>query len=342
MTNSFRGKKVVITGGTGSFGSTMLRNLLDKDVEQVRVFSRDELKQDNLRRELSDERIQFVLGDTRERDSMRHLFSNVDYVFHAAALKQVPSGEFFPMQVVNTNILGSNNVLNACIEAAVEAVVVLSTDKAVYPINAMGMSKALMEKSAIAEARRIGNSGTRISVTRYGNVMMSRGSVIPAFLKLAKEGKSLSITNPQMTRFMMSLGESVDLVEHALINGLNGSTYVRKAPGASLETLAEAIGIVLEAEIRTGITGSRHGEKMHESLLSLEESSVAIDDGDYYSVPMDDRSLDYGLYFDPGQSKLGQQASAYTSENTNQLTSVELAKLISGLAEYREHFGVER
>lgn len=333
--SKFFGKTVVVTGGTGSFGSTMVRHLLQAGASAVRVFSRDELKQDTLRRELNDSRLQFILGDTRDADSMRHLFQGAQHVFHAAALKQVPSGEFFPLEVTKTNILGSANVISAAEEAGVESLVVLSTDKAVYPINAMGMSKALMEKVAIAESRRIGEHGMKIAVTRYGNVMMSRGSVIPAFLQQAYKSEEVTITDGSMTRFMMSLDQSVNLVEYAMFAGSQGSTFVRKAPAATIATLVEAIEILLGKSLKRNIVGIRHGEKKHETLLSSEETRVSIDSGNFTEVPMDSRSLDYSLFFERGYSSKTQGLDALTSENAPHLGPQELADIIKSLPEYR-------
>ena len=332
--SSFKGKKVVVTGGTGSFGSTMVRHLLENDAEEVRVFSRDELKQDNLRRDLGDSRVKFILGDTRDIDSMRHLFNGVDFVFHAAALKQVPSGDFFPLEVVKTNVLGSSNVIHAAESAGVESLVVLSTDKAVYPINAMGMSKALMEKVAISEARRIGENGMKISVTRYGNVMMSRGSVIPAFLETAKESGTVRVTNKNMTRFMMSLEESVDLVQHAMFNSNQGSLFVRKAPAASLEVLVQSISLILGEEIRQVKIGTRHGEKLHETLVSSEEMANSKESENYFEIPLDDRDLDYSLFFESGTGE-DKAVQSFTSANANQLSPEELAKILRELKSFQ-------
>ena len=325
--SSFKGKKVVVTGGTGSFGSTMVRHLLLNGADEVRVFSRDELKQDNLRRDLEDSRVKFILGDARDIESMRHLFSGVDFVFHASALKQVPSGDFFPLEVAKTNVLGSANVIHAAESAGVQSLVVLSTDKAVYPINAMGMSKALMEKVATSEARRIGENGMKISVTRYGNVMMSRGSVIPAFLKSAQESGTVRVTNERMTRFMMSLEESVDLVEHAMFKGNQGSLFVRKAPAASLDVLIQSISLILGKDIQRVKIGTRHGEKLHETLISSEEMAKSSSTEDYFEVPLDDRELDYSRYFESGISE-EKQAQSFTSENAHQLSPGELAEKI--------------
>ena len=328
--DSVEGRKFVVTGGTGSFGTTMVRHLLAHNAEEVRVFSRDESKQDNLRRELSDARVKFILGDTRDTSSMSTLFRGVDFVFHAAALKQVPSGEFFPREVVKTNIFGSANVIEMAQQNGVEAVVVLSTDKAVYPINAMGMSKALMEKIAIAEARKADSDEMRILVTRYGNVMMSRGSVIPSFLKSAREKGVVRVTHPEMTRFMMTLEDSVGLVKYALTSGSQGSTLVKKAPSATISTIVEAISIYLEKRIRIEEIGVRHGEKIHETLVSSEELSTSIDHEDFIEIPLDDRGLDYTKYFDQGHTS-HLISSGFTSENSPKLSASELALLISRL-----------
>ena len=327
----------MVTGGTGSFGSTMVRHLLANEAEEVRVFSRDELKQDNLRRDLGESRVKLILGDTRDIDSMRHLFVGADFVFHAAALKQVPSGDFFPLEVVKTNVMGSSNVIQAAESANVESLVVLSTDKAVYPINAMGMSKALMEKVAISEARRIGEKGMKISVTRYGNVMMSRGSVIPAFLKSAEDSGQVTVTNKQMTRFMMSLEESVDLVQHAMFSANQGSLFVRKAPAASLEVLVRAIALILDKEIQQVEIGTRHGEKLHETLVSSEEMANSIETNDYFEVPMDDRDLDYSKFFESGE-KPREPIESFTSASADQLNPESLAKAIKELPSFRSMF----
>lgn len=333
--SSFQGQKIVVTGGTGSFGSTMVRHLLHCGAEEVRVFSRDELKQDNLRRDLGDPRVKFILGDTRDVESMRHLFTGTKFVFHAAALKQVPSGDFFPLEAVKTNVLGSSNVINAAESAGVESLVVLSTDKAVYPINAMGMSKALMEKVAISEARRIGEAGMKISVTRYGNVMMSRGSVIPAFLESAKKLGSVRVTNKNMTRFMMSLEESIALVQHAMFNMNQGSLFVHKAPAASLDVLVQSISLILETEIKQMNIGTRHGEKMHETLVSSEEMLSAIESKEYFEVPLDDRDLDYSSFFEAGSGE-NQYFEAFTSANANHLNPETLANIIRDLSDLKD------
>ena len=338
MTNRLKSSVVTITGGTGSFGSTMVRQLLFDEVSQVRVFSRDETKQDQMRNNLKDERVKFIIGDVRDQSSIEPAIDGSDFVFHAAALKQVPSCEFFPMQAVATNITGSSNVLNSAIKYGIKGVVCLSTDKAVYPINAMGMTKSLMEKVAQSYARNYPESKTKISITRYGNVMMSRGSVIPLFLDLIRRGEPISITNPAMTRFMMSLEDSVSLVKYAFTNATNGDLFVKKAPACSVETLVSAVIKVIRAEGKVKINqiGTRHGEKLYESLLGGEEGRRAIDRGDYYQVPLDARSLDYQIYFDKGQSNVSEEA-AYTSHNTNQLTVDQVVELISHLPEFIEY-----
>jgi len=327
---------ITITGGTGSFGQTMARDLLTKSVGEIRIFSRDENKQEVMRNSFKDERLRFFIGDVRDFDSVSTAINGSDFVFHAAALKQVPSCEFFPMQAVATNVTGSSNVINAAIQSGVKSVVCLSTDKAVYPINAMGMSKAMMEKIAQSYARSRENADTRICITRYGNVMMSRGSVIPLFLNQILNKTPITVTNQKMTRFLMSLTESVDLVKYAFEFGNTGDLFVRKAPGASVSVLIEALILMTGAhsqEIQN--IGIRHGEKQHESLLSAEEMNKAIDCGDYFKIPLDTRSLDYQIYFDQGQ-EIKELQSAYTSENTTQLTPGQVASRISDLSEYKD------
>ncbi len=333
---------VTITGGTGSFGSTILSNLLAEGVGQVRVFSRDEAKQDALRHQISDSRVRFYIGDTRDSLSVKNVMKGTDLVFHAAALKQVPSAEFFPLEAVATNIQGSANVLRAAIEAEVSSVVCLSTDKAVYPINAMGMSKALMEKTALAFARDNQDSKTTISVTRYGNVMYSRGSVIPLFINQIKSGKPITVTDPSMTRFLMSLNESVDLVKHAFENAETGDLFVRKAPAATIEVLVGALIELFEGsgakapEVMT--IGVRHGEKLFESLLGAEEMSKAQDLGSYYRVPLDTRTLDYGVFFEKGENKSA-NFEPYTSHNTQRLNHKGVTDLMLTLPEIRRELG---
>lgn len=310
---------VTITGGTGSFGSTMVRDLLTKGVAGVRVLSRDEAKQDAMRRALNDERVRFFLGDVRDERSVAEALRGADYVFHAAALKQVPSCEFFPDQAVQTNVNGSRNVVDAAVREGVRSVVFLSTDKAVYPINAMGMSKAMMEKTAQASVRNNPGTDTTISVTRYGNVMYSRGSVIPLFLEQIERGDPMTITEPSMTRFLMTLQGAVALVYHAFTMAEPGDLFVRKAPASTIETLARAVAHIAGApDHPVRILGPRHGEKLHESLLSREEKASAQDQGDYFRVPLDTRSLDYELYFEKGDRESA-TALDYTSENTERL-----------------------
>jgi UDP-N-acetylglucosamine 4,6-dehydratase/5-epimerase len=327
---------VAITGGTGSFGSTMAKYLLTTKVSEVRVFSRDENKQDTMRNEIQDARLKFYLGDTRDRSSVDNVIKGSDFVFHAAALKQVPSTEFFPMQAVATNIQGSNNVFESSVNYKVKSVVALSTDKAVYPINAMGISKAMMEKVVFASARNNQTDSTKLSVTRYGNVMMSRGSVIPLFIKQIKSGVPLTVTDPRMTRFLMSLEESVELVLHAFENGESGDLFVRKAPACTVQTLIDALIIILSPKVRPTVKtiGIRHGEKKYEALLASEEKIRSNDQGKFFRVPLDTRSLDYQIYFDKGQASEITDES-FTSNNTNQLTVDEVAKLILELPEFK-------
>jgi UDP-N-acetylglucosamine 4,6-dehydratase len=327
---------ITITGGTGSFGVTMAKSLLAEEVSEIRIFSRDENKQELMRNSMKDERFRFFIGDVRDRDSVASAIRGANYVFHAAALKQVPSCEFFPMQAVATNISGSSNVIETSIRQGVESVVCLSTDKAVYPINAMGMSKALMEKVAQSYARSSENSATRISITRYGNVMMSRGSVIPLFLNQIRSGKPITVTNLNMTRFLMSLSDSVDLVKYAFAEGNSGDLFVRKAPGSTVEVLIEALKeLTSVSDFEIQQIGIRHGEKQHESLVSAEEMNTAIDCGDYFRIPLDTRSLDYQIYFDQGQSA-GEVHRAYTSESTSQLSAEQVATKIAQLPEFVE------
>lgn len=321
---------VLVTGGTGSFGSTMARRLLTTDIEEVRIFSRDEAKQDALRRELADSRVRFYLGDVRDYRSVEDATEGVSHIFHAAALKQVPSCEFFPMQAVLTNVTGSDNVIRAAEHAGVRSVVCLSTDKAVYPINAMGISKALMEKVAQSHARHRIGGGPAVSITRYGNVMYSRGSVIPLFVEQVRTGRPLTVTDPGMTRFLMSLDESVDLVEYAFLNATPGDLFVMKAPACTVQDLALATASIFgveNPEIR--VLGVRHGEKLFESLLSREELQKADDHGDYYRVPLDARSLEYELFFEEGERKVIEHD--YTSHNTRRLALEEVKAVLRSL-----------
>ncbi len=332
-TDPFAGAVVAITGGTGSFGSTMARALLRRDVAQIHILSRDEAKQDEMRQRLRDRRLRFFVGDVRDARSTDDACVGVDYVFHAAALKQVPSCEFFPDQAVKTNVVGSENVIRSAHRNNVRSVVCLSTDKAVYPVNAMGMSKALMEKTAQAVVRNYPGSGTTVSVTRYGNVMYSRGSVIPLFLDQIRRGLPLTITEPTMTRFLMSLQDSVDLVEHAFGHARTGDLFVKKASACTVETLAHAIAQVMgvdEPQIRR--IGMRHGEKMHETLLSREELVRSRDEGDYFRVPLDARSLEYEQYVEEGE-QFERELVDYDSSSTEQLDVQQTVRLLRTLPE---------
>lgn len=336
------GSVVLVTGGTGSFGSTMVRHLLSKGAAEIRVLSRDEAKQDAMRHATQDVRVNFYLGDTRDTGTIDAAMSGVDFVFHAAALKQVPSSEFFPLEAVKTNVFGSSNVILSALNNKVKALVCLSTDKAVYPINAMGMSKALMEKVAMAQARLAGTEKTAISVTRYGNVMFSRGSVIPLFIQQIKSKSPLTITDPSMTRFLMTLEESVELVEHALQHGQGGELFVKKASATDIGTLAKAIAELfnLPDDYPVKTMGFRHGEKLFESLLSSEERAIAQDDGPYFRVPLDDRKLDYSLYFERGHDESLANYSAYTSHSTQQLSQEEVKELLLSQPYFRAELGI--
>ena len=313
----FKGKKLLITGGTGTFGNAVLRRFLSTDIREIRIFSRDEKKQDDMRKHYADPKLKFYIGDVRNPDSVRDAVDGVDFIFHAAALKQVPSCEFFPIEAMRTNAQGTHNVLTQATSAGVKRVVVLSTDKAVYPINAMGISKAMMEKIAVAQSRVAGEK-TVINVTRYGNVMASRGSVIPLFLKQIQEGGAMTITDPHMTRFMMTIEDAVDLVLYAFTHGQPGDTFVQKAPGATIETLAMAIKKLLKVQTSINIIGTRHGEKLYETLLTREEMAIAEDMGGYYRVPCDNRDLNYALYFSEGSEKVG-NVEDYNSHNTQRM-----------------------
>lgn len=337
--SSFTGATITITGGTGSFGKTMVTGLLSEGVSSVHVLSRDEAKQDEMRQALGDGRVKFFIGDVRDRHSVDSAMVGVDYVFHAAALKQVPSCEFFPDQAVKTNVVGSQNVIESAHAHGVRSVVCLSTDKAVYPVNAMGMSKALMEKTAQAFARNNPGSPTTVSVTRYGNVMYSRGSVIPLFVNQIRRGKPLTLTEPTMTRFLMSLGESVDLVKHAFQHAETGDLFVKKAPACTVETLARAVSELMGVEPNLRKIGMRHGEKMYETLLSREEMIKATDQGDYFRVPLDARSLDYSVYVEDGEDG-ALQAHDYDSGNTEQLSLEQTKALVAALPEMQKVMGV--
>ncbi len=321
-------KTLLITGGTGSFGNAVLRRFLHSDfVQEIRIFSRDEKKQDDMRHFYKNEKIKFYVGDTRNKSSVDAAMRGVDYVFQAAALKQVPSCEFFPMEAVQTNFIGCDNVLESAIQHGVKNVVVLSTDKAVYPINAMGMSKALSEKLMIAKSRHLDDNTTIFCATRYGNVMASRGSVIPLFISQIKEGKPITITDPTMTRFMMTLDDAVDLVMYAFNHATNGDIFVQKAPAATIETLAKALIELYETKNEIKIIGTRHGEKLYETLVNREEMAKAIDMGKYYRIPADTRTLNYDVYFSKGEISVS-QVEDYTSHNTERLDVEGMKKLL--------------
>ena len=343
----------MITGGTGSFGSTVLKHFLDSDLKEIRIFSRDEKKQDDMRHELqakhpeAAKKVKFYIGDVRNPQSIKDAMPGVDYIFHAAALKQVPSCEFFPMEAVRTNIEGTDNMLHAAIEAGVERVVCLSTDKAAYPINAMGISKAMMEKVAIAKGRALGEeAGTTICCTRYGNVMASRGSVIPLWVEQIKNGRPITVTDPNMTRFMMTLDDAVDLVIYAFEHGHNGDLFVQKAPAATLDVLAQALKETYaqvdpkygETEVKT--IGTRHGEKLYETLVTREEMAKAVDMGDYYRIPCDTRDLNYDKFFTEGNEDIA-RIEDYHSHNTARLDVEGMKKLLLKLRFIREDLGME-
>ena len=325
--NIFNGKSLLITGGTGSFGSAVLKRFLDSEIKEIRIFSRDEKKQDDMRKKYNNEKIKFIIGDVRSFSSINYAIKGVDYIFCAAALKQVPSCEFYPLEAVKTNVVGVDNTINAGITNNVEKIIVLSTDKAVNPINAMGMSKALAEKVSIATARNILNSKTKICVTRYGNVMATRGSVIPLFVRQIKSGKSLTITDPDMTRFMMSLDDAVNLVLYAFNNCDQGDIFVQKSPAATIDTLVKALKEIFTSDNQVKIMGTRHGEKKHEILLNREELFKSEDLGGYYKVPTDSRSLNYENYFEKGDKPLSSEIE-YSSENTKRLNKNELIELL--------------
>ncbi len=326
----FTNKTLLISGGTGSFGNAVLKRFLNSSLKEIRIFSRDEKKQDDMRHLYKNDKIKFYIGDVRSRDSIEEAMEGVDLVFHAAALKQVPSCEFYPMEAVRTNVAGTDNVLTAALHAGVKHAVVLSTDKAAYPINAMGMSKALMEKVAVAKSRVAAERGTVICVTRYGNVMASRGSVIPLFVEQMRQKRPLTVTDPNMTRFMMSLDDAVNLVVYAFQNGKPGDLFVQKAPAATIECLAQAVKRVFASDVPVNVIGTRHGEKLHETLLTREERLRAIDIPGYFRVPADNRDLNYGLYFSQGEGSL-QPIEDYNSGNTHRLSVDEMAQMLADL-----------
>lgn len=333
--NPFADSTVLITGGTGSFGHEFLDYLESRDCREIRIFSRDELKQEHMRVALANPKIKFYIGDVRDRDSVDNAMRSVDYVFHAAALKQVPSCEFFPMQAVLTNITGSHNVVESAVAHGVKRVVCLSTDKAVYPVNAMGMTKAMMEKVTQAAARVQSDGGTLLSSVRYGNVMASRGSVIPLFIKQIREGKPLTVTVPEMTRFLLSLPLAIELVAFAFEHGRQGDMFVRKAPACTVADLAQALKNLFHSDVPVRVIGMRHGEKIYETLATREELAKAEDMGDYYRVPMDDRDLNYSKYFTEGDTTESAMDD-YTSHNTEQLDVAGVERLLLTLPEVQD------
>ncbi|ULB33518.1 polysaccharide biosynthesis protein [Proteiniphilum propionicum] len=336
--SKYKDKTLLITGGTGSFGNAVLNRFLDTpNFKEIRIFSRDEKKQDDMRHALQNPKVKFYIGDVRDKRSVDGAMDGVDYLFHAAALKQVPSCEFFPMQAVRTNVIGTENVLDSAVEHGVKNVVVLSTDKAAYPINAMGISKAMMEKVAIAKGRQLGvEAKTTICCTRYGNVMGSRGSVIPLWIDQIKEGKDITITDPGMTRYMMTLEDAVDLVLYAFENGVNGDLFVQKAPAATLSVLANALKELLKANNEVKTIGTRHGEKLYETLVTREEMAKSIDMGNYYRIPCDARDLNYDKYFIEGEEKIS-AFEDYHSHNTHRLSLDEMMKLLLKLDVIKEN-----
>lgn len=336
----FNGKVLLITGGTGSFGNAVVKRFLDTQIAEIRIFSRDEKKQDDMRHLLPSKKMKFYIGDARDPGSIESAMSGADFVFHAAALKQVPSCEFYPIEAVKTNILGTENVLNAAIKHSVSKLICLSTDKAVYPINAMGMSKALMEKTVFAKARFGGSKGPTFCVTRYGNVMASRGSVIPLFINQIINKQNISVTDPDMTRFMMSLDEAVDLVLFAFSNGKQGDLFVQKSPASTVGDVAHALKDIFKSSSIIKIMGTRHGEKKHETLLSREEHLKSIDLENYYRVPLDDRDLNYNLYFSEGQTELNRSES-YSSDNTVRL-SLQQTKALLEKVDYVQDMKVNK
>lgn len=337
----FKDKVLMVTGGTGSFGNAVVRRFLESDIKEIRILSRDEKKQDDMRHELQvnhpgvADKVKFFIGDVRDYNSICDHFKGVDYVFHAAALKQVPSCEFFPLEAVKTNVIGSNNVISACVANHVKKAIFLSTDKAAYPINAMGMSKALMEKNVVARSRQLNDNETVLCLTRYGNVMASRGSVIPLFCDQIREGKQLTLTNPDMTRFMMTLEDAVDLVLYAFENGNQGDLFVQKAPAATIQTLAEAVLDLKKSDVGYKVIGTRHGEKLYEVLVTSEEMLRADDLGDFYRIHADNRNLNYDNFFVKGNEKLN-TIEQYNSHNTKRLDVEGMKRLLLKLNLFKE------
>lgn len=336
----FKDKILLITGGTGSFGNAVLGRFLDSEIKEIRIFSRDEKKQDDMRHQLQNPKVKFYIGDVRDKRSVDNAMAGVDYIFHAAALKQVPSCEFFPIQAVRTNVYGAENVLDSAIQYGVKNVIALSTDKACYPINAMGISKAMMEKVAIAKGRALGEDGaTTICCTRYGNVMASRGSVIPLWIDQIKNNQDITITDPNMTRFMMTLDDAVDLVIYAFKNGVNGDLFVQKSPAATLDVLAKALIEVYKVKSKIRIIGTRHGEKLYESLVTREEMAKATDLKNYYRIPCDGRDLNYDKYFIEGEERIS-AFEDYHSHNTRRLDKDEMIQLLLKLPMIRDDLGL--
>lgn len=331
----FKNKTLLITGGTGSFGNAVLNRFLETDIKEIRIFSRDEKKQHDMRTQLQNNKVKFYIGDVRDYSSIDRAMHGVDYVFHAAALKQVPSCEFFPLEAAKTNVFGTQNTIDAAVANGVEKVICLSTDKAAYPINAMGISKALMEKVAIAASRNVPGDNTTICLTRYGNVMASRGSVIPLFVEQIKEGSPLTVTDPNMTRFLMSLEDAVDLVLFAFKNGEQGDLFVNKAPASTIGDLAEAIRDIFNADNEIKVIGTRHGEKLYETLCTREEMQKAEDMGDFYRIPADNRDLNYRRYYSEGETDIS-QIEDYHSHNTNHLNAKELRETLKNLQFIKE------
>jgi UDP-N-acetylglucosamine 4,6-dehydratase len=327
MSSAFANKTLLITGGTGSFGNAVLDRFLNTEIGEIRIFSRDEKKQDDMRHKYKNDKIKFYIGDVRDLDSLDAAMKKVDYVFSAAALKQVPSCEFYPMEALRTNVYGTSNTIDAAIQNGVKRVIVLSTDKAVYPINAMGMSKALMEKVMVSKSRNLSAGETILSGTRYGNVMASRGSVIPLFIEQIKKGNSITLTNPQMTRFMMTLKEAVELVLYAFENGEQGDFFVQKSPAATIEVLAKALLELYDSKNEIKIIGTRHGEKLYETLVNQEDMVKAVDHGNYYRIPADNRDLNYAQYFSEGTPDVSKYEE-YHSHNTHRLTVEEMKTLL--------------
>ena len=335
----FSGKTLLITGGTGSFGNAVLKRFLDTEIAQIRIFSRDEKKQDDMRKKLNNDKVKFYIGDVRDRRSVDYAMHGVNYVFHAAALKQVPSCEFFPMEAVRTNVLGTENVLDSAVHYGVKKVITLSTDKAVYPINAMGISKAMMEKVMVAKSRAVPAEQTVICGTRYGNVMASRGSVIPLFVDQIRAGNPLTVTDPNMTRFLMSLEDAVDLVVYAFQNAVPGDIFVQKAPASTIGDLAQAVKELFQANNEIKVIGTRHGEKLYETLLTREEMVHAEDLGGYYRIPADTRDLNYNKYFSEGDAKVD-YGWEYTSHNTTRLDVEGVKRLLLKLQYIQQELGL--